>query len=61
MKPVNFNLANTIQTTKVELAKALSVPRTERKPLTQAERESLTELTPMQEVFNNQMMDHIAE
>ncbi len=61
MQRINFNLTNAVQTAKVELAKALSIPKTERKPLTQADRDSSTQLTPVQEVFNSQQMDHVAE
>ncbi len=59
MQPVTFNIA--IENAKARIALALARPEPERRPLTQAERDSLTKRTPVQQVFNDQKMDHVAE
>ena len=59
MEPVRFNL--TTEDVRTRIAQALARPKTERRPLTQVERDSLTELNLIQKVFNEQTMDHVAE
>lgn len=61
MKPVTFNF-KAIQDAQARIAQALARPDSERRrPLTQAEIDEATKLTPIQEAFNNQQMDHVAE
>lgn len=60
MESVRFNI-KAIEDAKARIAQALARPETKRRPLTQAERDSLTQLTSIQQVFNGQKMDHVAE
>ena len=60
MEPVRFN-SKAVEDAKARIAQALARPKIERRPLTQAERDSLTHLNPVQAAFNNQRMDHVSE
>ncbi len=60
MERVRFN-TKAIENAQARIAQALARPKAERRSLTQAERDSLIQLTPIQQVFNDQKIDHVAE